>query len=360
MTDRFNILILDPFLGESHNSFWKAFQKNSVHNIEISTFPSKHWKLSSGLSSHVEVEKNKYDLFIASDFFDIATFKGLNPKLAHIPFICYFHENQLEYPVMAKDKRDDVFSLINYRNFLSSDANAFNSLWNYNSFKSGVSRLRKSMPSAFRRLIDINLISGKPPHIIYPGHFFNELPITISKKGPLRIVWNHRWEHDKGTDTLLDLCKHIRDKNLNCLLDLCGEKSKNSNLGHKIKDILKDKLVNEAPYEDKFDYYKALSKAHIVLSTAKHEFFGISVLEGILHGACPILPNKLSYPELYSEYFENISFYETTDELKSTVERLTTGQAAVPKIKTNEIFKKFQFQKSKEKLDKLVIDTIKQ
>jgi len=35
-----------------------------------------------------------------------------------------------------------------------------------------------------------------------------------------------------------------------------------------------------------------------VLSTARHEFFGIAVVEALLAGCLPWLPDRLSYPEL--------------------------------------------------------------
>ena len=36
----------------------------------------------------------------------------------------------------------------------------------------------------------------------------------------------------------------------------------------------------------------------MIVSTAGHEFFGISVVEGISAGAYPVLPKRLAYPEI--------------------------------------------------------------
>ena len=46
------------------------------------------------------------------------------------------------------------------------------------------------------------------------------------------------------------------------------------------------------------DYVKTLRRADWVLSTARHEFYGIAVAEALLAGCLPWLPDRLSYPEL--------------------------------------------------------------
>ena len=54
----------------------------------------------------------------------------------------------------------------------------------------------------------------------------------------------------------------------------------------------------------------------MVLSTAHHEFFGISILEAVMHGAFPILPNRLSYPGLIPEEFHKDCLYEGSERLR--------------------------------------------
>ena len=45
------------------------------------------------------------------------------------------------------------------------------------------------------------------------------------------------------------------------------------------------------------------------MSTAGHEFFGISVLEGASAGAFPLVPEKLAYPETLELDAGNEDFY---------------------------------------------------
>jgi len=67
-----------------------------------------------------------------------------------------------------------------------------------------------------------------------------------------------------------------------------------------------------------------LKTCHVLPVTNNQEFFGLSVMEAIAAGVHPILPNRLSYPELYPEI---PFFYESDSELESELEGLiSSGQ----------------------------------
>ncbi len=54
-------------------------------------------------------------------------------------------------------------------------------------------------------------------------------------------------------------------------------------------------------YTSKAHYYRLLSRASVVVSTARQETFGIAMQEGIALGAWAVAPNRLSYPEVINE-----------------------------------------------------------
>lgn len=53
----------------------------------------------------------------------------------------------------------------------------------------------------------------------------------------------------------------------------------------------------------KAEYHELLSKAKIVFSANLQETLGISCYEGVLAGALPLVPNRLSYAEMYTTEF---------------------------------------------------------
>jgi hypothetical protein len=51
-------------------------------------------------------------------------------------------------------------------------------------------------------------------------------------------------------------------------------------------------------------YYAALGRASVIFSCALHENLGISVMEGCLAGAIPVVPDRASYSEMYLDCFK--------------------------------------------------------
>jgi glycosyltransferase involved in cell wall biosynthesis len=49
---------------------------------------------------------------------------------------------------------------------------------------------------------------------------------------------------------------------------------------------------------DRAEYAHWLWQCDVVVSTARHEFFGLAVAEALACGCLPVLPEALAYPEL--------------------------------------------------------------
>jgi glycosyltransferase involved in cell wall biosynthesis len=94
---------------------------------------------------------------------------------------------------------------------------------------------------------------------------------------------------------------------------LCGEERLG---GDPTRDAfvstLGDRLVWDG-YAEEFNYIELLNTSDVVVSTADHEFFGISVVEAVAAGCFPILPDRLSYPELIPVEFHDLVLYNGAD-----------------------------------------------
>jgi hypothetical protein len=92
----------------------------------------------------------------------------------------------------------------------------------------------------------------------------------------------------------------------------------------------------------KADYYWLLHKATFAISFATQETWGIAMQEATLCGAMPIVPRRLSYPELYLSKFIFDTQEQIVNKILSEVPRAylevqqdlikTRGEEAIPKM----------------------------
>ena len=68
----------------------------------------------------------------------------------------------------------------------------------------------------------------------------------------------------------------------------------------------------------KAEYHELLSKAKIVFSANLQETLGISCYEGALAGALPLVPDRLSYSEMYTDMF----MYDSNASLREIAEQI--------------------------------------
>lgn len=120
--------------------------------------------------------------------------------------------------------------------------------------------------------------------VIYFPIDFDKLPkrelnidAYIDNGRPLHLVWPHRWEHDKNYQLFADVLIEMNDKNIDFCVSIIGENfATNPSCFDEIKIILGSKVINYG-FLSKTDYFKCLLNADIVISTAQHEFYGVSM-----------------------------------------------------------------------------------
>jgi len=218
--------------------------------------------------------------------------------------LTYFHENQFAYPTQVFDERDLNYALTNLTTALSSDRIAFNSLYNLESFMEGVEEtLKHSYDLKLESTTEEILNKSK---VLPPGIDFSVIDTAEKKNptGPPVILWNHRWEHDKDPDSFFEALFDLDREGIDFRLVVLGESFKaHPETFDDAKQRLSEKILQFGYVRSRKDYARWLKQGSIVVSTARHEFFGIAILEAVRAGCRPLLPRRLSYPELFPEEF---------------------------------------------------------
>ena len=345
-----NILYIEPYYGESHKQWIDSYSKNSKHNIEILSLSDKWWKSRMHVGSVTLAEEymkydKKVDLLLCSDMLNLPVFHSIcSRKIKNIPVAMYFHENQISYPWSPDDQdtrleRDFHYYFINYTSALVSSCNFFNSQYHLDSFIKGLRKYLKKMPD-FNDYSSIDLISSKSS-VLYLGTdllCFNRHKQEYSNKSPV-ILWNHRWEYDKNPEDFFSVLGRLKRDGLDFKVVVLGRKySRYPEVFDKARDELSDSIIHFGYCDEYSDYCKYLWMSDFLPVTSIQEYFGISVIEAVFCNTIPILPNRLSYPELYNiEEFPDL-FYKDRDDLYRNLKRKINDfyKSGRPKINLSE------------------------
>ena len=330
------ILALEPYYGGSHKAFINAWTKRSKHDWTLLTLAPYKWKWRMRHSAITFAEQTKtlsakgmqWDILFCSDMLNLAEFSALAPPdISALPSIAYFHENQLTYPVRFESERDYQFVMTNMTTALAADAVWFNSQFHRDSFLDALTKFLKKMPD-YQPLDSVNQIRDRSqihPQGIEPINRPNtpKKPENEPQDKILHILWAARWEHDKNPEVFFEALKILKKRNIKFRISVIGQQFRDvPEVFGWAEKYFADKIENWGYQTKREDYEAILKQSDIVVSTAKHEFFGVSILEAVRAGAYPVLPNRLAYPEIFgiAEGGENF-FYDGS--LKTLADRLT-------------------------------------
>jgi glycosyltransferase involved in cell wall biosynthesis len=302
------ILALEPYYGGSHRAFLDGWVSRSRHDWTLLALPATKWKwrmrhapytFAREVAGRIAApEGGVWDLIFASDMLNLAEFRGLAPEpVRRLPALLYFHENQITFPVEYEQERDHHFGFSNMSSALAADRVWFNSSFHLESFLAGLRALLKRMPDhhsleaaeAIRRKSEV-----RPPGIeSFP-------PRGRRSPGPLRILWAARWENDKRPDLFFEAVEQLAARRVDFRLSVIGggNASPVAPAFAAARPRLEHRILHWGYLESREEYRAVLSDADVVVSTADHEFFGISAVEAVAAGAWPLFPDRLAYPEI--------------------------------------------------------------
>ncbi len=316
------VLFLEPFFGGSHQDFATGFTAHSRHDVTLKTLPASSWKWRMRGAALAFLQKIKdiasYDLVFATDMMNVADFLALAGP-SRPPLVLYFHENQLSYPLSPREKKtapDVDLGLINITSALAADQVLFNSAFHLHAFEKEARKLIKQMPVPRPSgMVDRILQKSR---VMYPGCRFPAEPVSVMPEpsdSPL-IIWNHRWEYDKKPEVFFRVLGRLRDKGVPFSLAVMGERyDMYPAVFDRAKQTFADQIKVFGYVSGRAAYQAWLARGSVVVSTAIQENFGISVVEAVRFGCFPLLPRRLSYPEIMPEKFHPDILYRSETQL---------------------------------------------
>jgi len=318
MTDRLTIWLLNPYHTGSHRAWAEGYAAHSQHRVQIFAMQGYFWKwrmhgaaleLAEQAAARIAAGERP-DLLLATSMTNLPAFLALTRReLARVPIVLYMHENQLTYPPPPGSQRDLTYGMIQHLSMLAADRICFNSAFHMQSWFAELPRLLKHFPD-YTHLESVEIAHARA-EVLAVGcdlrRYDKYAPMWVDKEtrrqgnretSPL-ILWNQRWEYDKAPETMLSALYALASEGLPFRVALAGENFRVEPAEFsQARRRLGDRLVHYGYAESEAAYARLLWGADVVLSTAIHEFFGVGVAEAIYCGCWPILPNRLSYPEL--------------------------------------------------------------
>ena len=312
-------LFIESFFQGSHRLFAEGLSASSSHEIDILSMPGENWRwrmLGAALHAVEAIPPlESYDGVIISDLFNLSDFKALVRQPCP-PVMAYFHENQITYPQPPGDKGAFQLGMINITTALAADKVVFNSAFHRDAFLEALpdflNRGRDFRPgNVCRKILDKSCV-------VHPGITLHADMIEHAHRqtDPPLIIWNHRWGFDKNGAAFVEAIAALETAGLDFRLALMGE-----NFG-KIPEAFetagqrfKDKIVQYGYVTERREYENWLQKGAIAVSTAIQENYGMSMLEAMIMGCAPMLPNRLAYPEMLPEAFHDRFLYNNRHDL---------------------------------------------
>ena len=320
-----------------------GLKQASQHRMELFALPARFWKwrMHGGavtLAGQFREAQFPADVILATDMLDVTTFLALTrPFTSHTPIGLYMHENQLTYPLPSDGRtgpmrrqhgeRDLHYVFINFASMLAADFVLFNSHYHLESWFGALPGFLRHFPE--HRELQVAAALRAKSQVVPVGLRLADLqpPVTGENTAvhrPPLILWNQRWEYDKNPDDFFHALFVLADEGLDFQVALCGEQfGKRPFIFERAIEQLGQRIIHVG-YASRAQYRDLLWAADITVSTAFHEFFGISILEAIACETFPLLPNRLSYPELIPPSFHSDCLYESQADLLARLRHALT------------------------------------
>jgi glycosyltransferase involved in cell wall biosynthesis len=313
----------------------EGFRASSGHDVDIVGLPGELWRwrlrggalpLAEQITTWIDIN-GQPDLLLVSGLVDVAEMLGLARRnlSPDVGVVIYQHESQLVYPV-AEGNYDNGAALRNWMSWCVADLVLFNSYHHMRSVTEALPGFLRSLPDSTHEPM-LDTVIGRF-EVLPVGVDLAEIPdrepIPLNGAGSDQhdsaassrptILWPHRWERDKDPSAFVAALGKVRDAGLDFGLVLAGQDPPSGSTvatdeRAAAEKEFADHIVASGDF-DRAEYLRHLANCDLVVSCAKHEFFGVAVVEAVAAGCVPVLPNALSYPELIRPPWHSTVLYE--------------------------------------------------
>jgi len=155
----------------------------------------------------------------------------------------------------------------------------------------------------------------------YPLDYLSELQKFASEEKENIVVFPHRINDDKAP-WFFDMLENYVHKELGRT------------------DI--HFVCTQAMKLNKEEYYKYLGKCKVIFSANKHENLGIGTFEAMMLGCIPVVPDKLSYKEMYATGYKYPcppDFYDNWEKYIDMVAQIVVEHIDYYDVRVKEEFK---------------------
>ena len=348
MADAIRILGLEPYYGGARAAFLDGLRARSRHRWTLLVMPARKWEWRMrGAALHLAKEagglaRQAFDLVLATDSLALADWRALAPpSLAAAPAVTYFHENQV-VPALSGERRSAEFAFRNLTACLAAHQVWFNSAYHREGFLAATEALLGRMPD----FVPAGLAAaiGRKSRVLPPGADLAPLaaartdkrfPEAFPRRRPLIILWNHRWEPESDPEAFFQVLFDLARQGAPFRLAVVGEAHRKwPPVFDEARRRLGDRLVRFGYLPDRRDYEAQVRAADIVVSTAASEPFGLAVVEAVAAGCFPLVPHRLSYPEIVPAELRATFLYKDEHELRVKLARLLAGKGPWDRLET--------------------------
>ncbi len=352
-----NVLVLEPWYQGSHRSWVEGWRSNSKHTIDVVTGSDSGWRRSlvtapSRFAEAINETSQPIDALVASTPIDLATLLGLLDRSKYRPpTLLYMHESQIGYPAGPKGGQAYRAMITDWNSIMSADkvvvATQFHADLLLEHMPSFADDLVEGFGTKTRSVLE-------DLHVVPVGVETSGLhPKVLS--GPIRVLWNHRWSHDKNPGEFVHAMTILAAEGHQFELYALGEVERSGEKSYRRLQAQLPERIRVSGTQTKEIYRQALCSSDLVVSTAQHEFFGLAIAEAIAAGARPVLPDRLAYPEIIPENLSSQFLYQGSLEeaLRST---LTQSRDEIHRYRyaTLEHISRFSWSKVAPKYDLLL------